>query len=241
MQSIGTAYLDGSYLDKNPSFHVEDSPWKSEQIFRMLRRRGVRPKTIVEVGCGAGEILVQLSRRLPEAQFSGYELSPQAFDLCRARQTQQIRYFNVGIAEMPTDDRSDVLLCIDVFEHVEDYFGFLRRLKGHARSFIFHIPLDMNAQMVARAEPICRVRTTVGHLHYFSKDTALWVLRDCGYQIVDWFYTPAGPERPNSRKAKTLEIPRKVLFRVAPDISVRLLGGYSLLVYATPGELSPQA
>jgi hypothetical protein len=236
MEQIGAEYLDGRYLDKNPSLHVEDSPWKAGQILRMLERQNAHPLTVTEVGCGAGEILVQLSRKLPEATFAGYELSPQAFELCRTREAARVRYYNTDIADSPAKERSDVLLCIDVFEHIEDYFSFLRRLRDHARFFIFHIPLDMNTQMVARAEPLTRVRREVGHLHYFSKETALATLQDCGYEILDWFYTPNGADRPKSGRAKALQIPRKVFFKVAPNLVVRLLGGYSLMVYAAPAQ-----
>jgi cyclopropane fatty-acyl-phospholipid synthase-like methyltransferase len=232
---ITQEYLDGQYLLKNPSFHVEDSLWKAGQIFKMLDLCSLRPLTIAEIGCGAGEILVQLSKRLPSTRFFGYELSPQGFQLCQARQTERIQYFQLDLLKQ---DHAyyDLMLCIDVFEHVEDYFAFLRALRGRGRAFIFHVPLDMNAQMVARRDQISRVRDVVGHLHYFSKGTAFAALRDCGYAIQTWFFTPNGADRPKSSKARLLQVPRKVCFRAAPELTVRLLGGYSLLIHATPAD-----
>jgi cyclopropane fatty-acyl-phospholipid synthase-like methyltransferase len=233
---INQEYLDGQYLLKNPSFHVEDSPWKAGQILKMLQLCSLQPATIAEVGCGAGEILVQLSRKLPSVRLFGYELSPQGFQLCQERQTERVQYFQVDILKQ-THNRYDLVLCIDVFEHIEDYFSFLRALKERGRAFIFHVPLDMNAQMVARGEPISRVRSTVGHLHYFSKETALAALRDCGYAIRSWFFTPNGVDRPKSPKARLLQVPRKLCCRAVPELTVRLLGGYSLLVLATPKDM----
>lgn len=229
---IAQEYLDGQYLEKNPSFHVEDSPWKAGQILRMLRSVSLCPGLVAEVGCGAGEIPVQLSRELVDTCFDGYELSPQGFVLCQTRQSGRIRFFNSDILAQ-TDRYYDLILCIDVFEHIEDYFSFLRGLRVRGRAFIFHIPLDMNAQMVARAEPLARVRREVGHLHYFSKETALAALESCGYTVRSWFFTPNGADRPKTRRAKLLQIPRKVSFQFAPELTVRLLGGYSLMVYAT--------
>jgi cyclopropane fatty-acyl-phospholipid synthase-like methyltransferase len=231
---IKQEYLDGQYFVKNPSFHVEDSPWKAGQILKMLELRSLRPSTIAEVGCGAGEILVQLSQKLPISRFVGYELSPQGFQLCQARQTERVQYLQLDLLKQE-HACYDLVLCIDVFEHIEDYFAFLRALRERGREFIFHVPLDMNAQMVARGEPLSRVRDTVGHLHYFSKETALAALRDCGYAIQSWFFTPNGADRPKSLKAKLLQIPRKVSFRAAPELTVRLMGGYSLLILAAPG------
>ena len=125
------------------------------------------------------------------------------------------------------------MLCIDVLEHVEDFFSFLRNLRRRGKASIFHIPLDMNTQMVARKKAIISVREAVGHLHYFSKDTALAVLRECGYAVDTWSYTPSGSERPSSLKQRLLKIPRQLSFKINKDLTVRLMGGYSLIVYAT--------
>lgn len=229
--SIGQQYLDGTYADKNPSLHVEDSPWKAKQILRMLARHDLRPKTVAEVGCGAGEILVQLSREMPDTRFAGFELSPYGYELCRQRENERVGFFNVDFL---ADERNfELVTCIDVFEHVDDYLGFLRKLRHKAESFIFHIPLDMSAQMVARGKPITRVRDEVGHLHYFSKDTALATLSDAGYSVQDWFYTPDGIEIPCSFNQRLLRLPRKIAYAMNPDVTVRVLGGYSLLVLAT--------
>ena len=72
----------------------------------------------------------------------------------------------------------------------------------------------------------------VGHLHYFSKDTALQGLRDLGYEIMDFTYT-AGytlPHHDYGIKDRMLNVPRRLLYPFAPDFTVRVLGGYSLLV-----------
>ena len=73
---ITKEYVDGEYFEKNPSFHAEDSPWKAQQILKGIERCALSPSSIAEVGCGAGEILVQLAEQMPSATFTGYEPSP---------------------------------------------------------------------------------------------------------------------------------------------------------------------
>lgn len=98
---------------------------------------------------------------------------------------------------------------------------------------IFHIPLDLSVQSVLRAWPIEKLRANVGHLHYFFKDTAIATLKDCGYSVIDYKYTASRLELPNQAFSSTLmRLPRKLLFSINPDLAVRLLGGYSLLVLA---------
>ncbi len=48
-------YKDGRYLELNPTWHVEDSPWKAKQIFEIIHRNRLQPKSICEIGCGAGD------------------------------------------------------------------------------------------------------------------------------------------------------------------------------------------
>jgi hypothetical protein len=123
-------------------------------------------------------------------------------------------------------------MAIDVFEHVEDYFGFLRSLREKGTYKVFHIPLDLSVQTVLRSSPIIKHRSSIGHIQYFTKETVLATLKDTGYDVVDYFYTN-GSELPNRGwKANLLRIPRRILFSIDADLTVTVLGGFSLMVLA---------
>ena len=226
-------YEDGTYLDNNPSWHEEDSPWKAKQIRNIIEKNSLNPTRICEVGCGAGEILNQLSVQYGKnIKFFGYEISPQAFELCNKKSNANL-IFKLSDLLKDNDAYFDIVMAIDVFEHVEDYFGFLRKLREKAEYKIFHIPLDLSVQTVLRSSPIIKGRKSVGHIHYFTKETALETLKDTGYEIIDYFYTGGSLELPNRGwKANLLKIPRKLAFSANKDLAVRLLGGYSLMVLA---------
>lgn len=228
-----TIYHDGTYQQNNPGWHEEDSPWKARQIAEILKKNHIVPFTVGEIGCGAGGILKFLAEQYGQAvTLCGYEISPQAFELCREKEAPNLHFFlkDLLAEAQPT---FDVSLAIDVLEHVEDYCGFLRKFARTGVYKIFHIPLDLSVQTVLRATPIIQQRITVGHLHYFTKETALATLKDAGYEVVDWRYTSGSSELPNrSWKAKLLKLPRRFLLRFHPDMAARLLGGCSLLVLA---------
>lgn len=228
--NAGERYLDGAYLAHYPSWHAEHSPTKARWIDDILRRNALEPETIAEIGCGSGEILAELKKRRPEAQFTGFEISPQAYAICSPKQAPGLE-FRLGDLLQSQAGRFDLLLAIDVFEHVPDYIGFLEALRAQAKHKIFHIPLDLSVQAVARATSFPVLREQTGHLHYFFKDTALATLRDCGYEIVDWNYTRSSQELPGKGlRTKIANLPRKLMQLVSEDLSARLLGGYSLLV-----------
>lgn len=223
-------YVDGSYLEKNPTWDVEDAPWKAVQVRRMFERNGLRPSTVCEVGCGAGEIIRQLSLTMPESRFVGYEVSPQAYELCATRRSERVE-FRLGNL-LDENVHFDCTLCIDVFEHVEDYIGFIRALHPRATHTVFHVPLEINVSSVLR-DATMSARKQVGHLHYFSRASALATIRDAGFEIVDEFYTASFRDMPGRSLRESLaRIPRKMLYAISPDLLVKLIGGCSLLVLA---------
>jgi 2-polyprenyl-3-methyl-5-hydroxy-6-metoxy-1,4-benzoquinol methylase len=228
----GSIYETGEYVERNPTYHVEDSSWKARHILQLIQKNSLQPRTICEIGCGAGEILKQLQTQLPaDTEFVGYDISPQAVELCRKRENERLHFHCADLIRADTPS-FDLLLCIDVFEHVPDYIGFLQDLRGKAQHKVFHIPLDMSAQWVLRGRPILQEREQAGHLHYFMKETALGALRDTGYEVLDWTYTPGAIDNPRSIKARLAKWPRRLMMSAAPDFTVRMLGGYSLLVLA---------
>lgn len=225
-------YKDGTYLQKNPLWHADESPFKVNQILRMLAKHDLHPKTVAEVGCGAGEALRLLQEKMDGAGlFCGYEISPQAYELCRKKANERLKFV---LGEISDDERAyfELILVLDVIEHVEDYFGFLRRIRSKGRMKLIHIPLDLSVQAVARRRGLLIRRENYGHIHYFTKETALASVTECGYEIVDCVYTPRCIELANSMFQKLARVPRVISFSIHQDLAVRILGGYSLLVLA---------
>jgi SAM-dependent methyltransferase len=225
-------YTDGEYLARNPCWHAEESPWKAEQVLRMLRRHQLTPRTICDVGCGAGEVLRQLQYALPaHCEFWGYDISPQALHLCRPKSNERLHFrFIDAVAEDPA--HFDVVLVLDVIEHLEDYFTFLRNLRGKGEYTIFHIPLDLSVQTVLRRNGLLKRRALYGHLHYFTRETALRTLHETHYAVVDHVYTPRSIDLASGVLQRTAKLPRRLGAALAQGLTVRILGGFGLLVLA---------
>lgn len=226
-------YTSGKYLEDNPGWHKDDSPWKAEQILRMMNKHGLKPAALCEVGCGAGEILSRLYEQLPATRLHGYEVSPQAFELCKRREKQRLHFYLKDLLE--TQEKYDLLLCIDVFEHIPNYLSFLEEIRERAGRFIFHIPLDLSLLTILRPRRLLQTRYGVGHLHTFTYELAMAVVKDTGYEILDAYLTAGGLELPtDQRRARTAlaNLPRRVVGKFSKRHSARLFGGYSLLVLA---------
>jgi hypothetical protein len=168
-----------------------------------------------------------------DVHFVGFDISPQALALAEERRTDRLRFELRDVVAEGVPGDFDLLLLIDVIEHVEDYLGFLRALRPAALNTVLHIPLDLSAQAVLRRTKLVAGRRELGHIHYFTKDLAVEVLHEVGYELVDCFYTPSAiGHRASSLKSRLVSLPRQVLFRLGEDFAARTLGGYSLLVLA---------
>ncbi len=228
-------YVSGTYADTNPDWHDEDGAWKAGQIAKMLKRQNLAPESVADVGCGSGRVLATLADELPSTvRLKGFDVADTAIRMAEAHGSSQLSFQVADFLE-DNDETFDLVLLMDVFEHVPDYIGFLSALRKHGRGFMFHIPLDMNALHILMDHQT-KSRAVAGHLHYFSKSSALLTLEDAGYEVVDWFYTPVYTTAKARRSVlkRIIEFPRAIGMALAPDFSVRFLGGCSVMAYARP-------
>lgn len=122
------------------------------------------------------------------------------------------------------DNSYDIMLIIDVFEHVVNYFEFLEKVKKKGKYKVFHIPLDINILGLIRNK-LMASREGSGHLHYFTKDTALATLSDTGYEIIDWFYTNGSTELPKRIiLSKIKQVVNIIISKFNKDLSSVIFG-----------------
>jgi SAM-dependent methyltransferase len=225
-------YSSGEHLVKVPGWHIEESSWKARHITQMLKRHHLEPRTLCEVGCGAGEVLRLLQERMSAAcSFWGYDISPQAIAMCKGRANERL-HFKLADIRQEQGISFDLILVLDVVEHLEDYFSFLRDLKPRSTYKLFQIPLEISVQGVLRGKIFIRNRDRYGHLHHFTKETALRTLEDAGYEVQDYSYSPEYEMPGTVVQTNLMRLPRRLFFTLHQDWAVRILGGFRLLVLA---------
>ncbi len=232
--SSNELYRGDDYGNKNQTWHLEDAVRKVDHLYYILKKNSVTPNHIVDVGCGAGGVLEALSAKYPHAEsFTGYDISPRAIEIARQNQTGRVRFLNEDFTNN-TAPFSDVLLVIDVIEHIDDFYGFLRKLRHRSKYFVFHIPLDLCCRSVVKPHIMLQQREAVGHIHYFTKEMVVWFLSDLGYHIIDWIYTKPDIDvmPPQSFRAFLKKHLRSFSFLLNKDLSAKLWGGYSMMILA---------
>jgi SAM-dependent methyltransferase len=234
MSDARPIYSDGSYLASNQGWHEEDSPYKSSLVAKAVSRNKLEFLSCADVGCGAGLVTELLAKRFASSQFEGFDESADAKEFWKQRQVLgNLTFKNEDVFGLPRD--FDLIVCLDVFEHVEDYFGFLKKLRTKGKQFVFNIPLDMSVMKIL-TPGIRLAREAVGHLHYFNRYTALQALHDTGFQVQDWYlsaaFTATMPR--NIRQAAILPI-RLLSLCLGKRFASAVFGGFSLVVTAKAG------
>jgi predicted TPR repeat methyltransferase len=225
-------YNNQTYLENNPGWHEEDAVFKSDRIEKLLQDHPVHFNTVCEVGCGSGEILVQLRNRFPRVEnWVGYDISKDAIAIAKTKSETNLVFALQDIAKVNESEKYDLMLIIDVIEHLENYFSFLDSISSHSRYFIFHIPLDMYVWSLLREGMLIESKKRVGHIHNFTEDFIKSILTDHGFTILHQIYTEP-VAKINSVKQKVVDSLRRILFRISPKFCTKTLGGYSLLVLA---------
>jgi SAM-dependent methyltransferase len=235
MPAPSDKYLTSDYLRQNPTWDLGDSPWKAAKVIDILTAKGCKPRSICEVGCGAGGVIAELRRVFPDTELFGYDIAPDAARFWSQHMSANIN-FKIGDFFELNKRTYDVLLLLDVIEHLQNPFDFVARLRNYANLFVFHFPIDLSAINVLREQPLLSSRLKVGHIHYFTKGLALALLEECGYDILDWHYTGAAFTSPKRNwRTRLASLPRRMAYAVNKDWGVRLLGGETLMVLVRAG------
>lgn len=226
MQDI---YTDGTYLDRNPTWHEQDSPWKAAQVMKLLERHHLPIRTVAEIGCGVGGILVSLHEQFPpDVELHGFDIAREAIDRAKTRERERLHFHHAD--PLQEEATFDLLLIMDVIEHVPDYLGFMEQCRKQARFKLYHIPLGIHVSSVLRPSSFAHTRREVGHIHNFTAEMALASLTDTGHKILESSFTPGALELPTRNVVRKLaRVPRRLMSLVSIPWAARLMGGYSLL------------
>lgn len=233
-------YANGWYALDNPDWHEPDAPHKARAVAGLVRALGWRPRLVVDVGCGTGAVLAALRGELadasPGARWEGWDVAPEAIARASRREDPRLRFV---LGDYTVDGpRADLALCLDTFEHTPDDVGFVAALAARADRLVLRIPLDLSVLDVLRPARALEARRRFGHRHAYTRELAFAVLDEAGLEVLAWRHHRVPPDTPTPR-ARLVDAVRRGLFAVAEAPTVRLLGGWSLLVAARPRRGGP--
>jgi len=234
---VSDAYQSGAYAQANPDWHEADAPHKAAVLAEVVHTLGWSPRTVVDVGCGTGAVLAAfvetLRRDRPDATGEGWDPSPEAIRRAKEHEGSGLRFHQGDFLQQAT--HAELALCVDVFEHVPDDLGFLTALRDRADRFLFRIPLDLSALDLLRPRRLLDARRSLLHRHVYTRELALDLLERAGYRADHVRFDRVPPPRDTVRR-QLVDAVRRASFAAWPEATVRALGGWSLVVAATPDQ-----
>lgn len=101
-----------------------------------------KEESIVTIGAGTGTFELYAAERYPEKQFISSEFDMECVEWCKKnRGRKNITYTSLKINELLSKySRFDLVVCVEVIEHVKDYPNFLNSLSSLANRAIITTP-----------------------------------------------------------------------------------------------------
>ena len=233
-------YTSGEYYQKNHHYHAEDAEFKWNNFLKILKKSNINfneINSIADVGCGSGKILAEAKKSnffSEQCIYEGFDINPDAIKLAKQRD-DNINFFNSDFINIE-EKYNDLILASDVFEHIENSYEFLIKLKEKGNLFLFNIPLEINLFSMVREKNIFQDSyDKVGHLHFYTKKTAILLLESCGYKISKFIFVDNRLKELKDKKdikKFIIYVFQYLLGLISKNLACSIFGGYSLVVLA---------
>jgi SAM-dependent methyltransferase len=121
-----TEPYDARYYDQtHRNWFEHPHVWLFDQVRRQIQQLGASP-SVLDVGCGRGDLLRWLRERQPTWHLTGIDLSPNP-------PSPGVSLLQGDIFSMPLERQFDAVVNLAVIEHVEDVRRFVDVLKAHCK------------------------------------------------------------------------------------------------------------
>lgn len=94
---------------------------------------GLRFETVLDAGCGLGEMLLLLKSKFPQARLCGSEISEVALEKNR-RMFPDVEFFNLDLERGHLPRKFDLVICSEVLEHLTLQGEALKNLSAMVNS-----------------------------------------------------------------------------------------------------------
>lgn len=147
---------------------------------------------VLEIGCGTGNTLAWIKLTRGSKWVAGVELNEMAAEKAKSK-LDAVYFGNIENISLPLPDGSlDLILCLDVLEHLVDPWRLMKRLHVLLKPggvIIFSIPNVRNFRIVLPL--VFRGRWDYSsdglldktHLRFFTRKTALALIETAGLKV----------------------------------------------------------
>lgn len=161
--------------------------YRTEVVMEYLRALDLSGKTVLDVGCGTGDVSIAAARA-GAARVIGLDIAPQmirvasrAAAITDVRDRIELRLHDILTTAPPP---CDIALLIGVIEYYGDLDGLIARVAPHVRQAI--VIADTRGPLWRRALRRMLARVKKFHLYYRDLEQVSDVLRRWGFHEDRW-------------------------------------------------------
>lgn len=222
-------YVSGEYISNNPTLDVEDSPWKlrliQPAINRLIQENDTKYLRILDVGGGAGMLLSGVSDYLKAKDVNvekyALDMSAEMLRIQVENNPDMSVVLEGSVEKMPIKDKEiDLVLMIDVLEHVADPAAALNELRRIAKYVIFKVPMENNLfynflNVIKGGRQRKNIFEKVGHLQFYNPWQLKAQLMKYAGEIIYFKFSNEFSNMLSPGYHRRLMIKEKIVFAVA--------------------------
>ncbi len=160
--------------------------WKWSLLEGLIRRR-LTPQSILEFGCGSGEMLGYARNAFPGAELHGVDISERMLEMALER-LGNVRTTRGGEEALEAyQPRVDLVLAVDILEHLVEPERAVRALATAGRYVALKIPLERRRIRLGIRRQRVGTEHIAGHLHFWTAGDARRLLTRSGLRILEEF------------------------------------------------------
>lgn len=137
-------YLDIKTFTWEPDRYLTYADERGRPFVELVNRIDeARPSTVVDLGCGPGNLTAVLARRWPQASITGLDSSPEMIAKARTTTPKGIRFEVADLREWQSETPVDVLVSNATLQWVPGHLELLPKLISQVRPagwFGFSVP-----------------------------------------------------------------------------------------------------
>jgi SAM-dependent methyltransferase len=227
-----SGFYDSAYArggERHAAWRELGARAKADHVVSLCASATLRSGSVVEVGCGDGALLAELSARGFGDSLAGFEISAAALELARARAVPRVASLEVfdGVTLPVADSSFDLGVLSHVLEHVERPGALLREAARACRALIVEVPLERNAsggRATKRASS-----EEIGHVQALDRAAVRALVESAGLRVAAELLDPLPrevhtffAESPvDQARGLAKAAVRRGLFRLSPAVAER--------------------
>jgi 2-polyprenyl-3-methyl-5-hydroxy-6-metoxy-1,4-benzoquinol methylase len=151
---------------------------RNSLIFKSLNQ--LKFESILDVGCGDGDLLSKIKTKYPNIMYSGFDKSEFIISKNKASYND-IKFQCIDILDSKTPQKAfDIVICSEMIEHIKEYRHVIESLTSFVKPG-GHLILTTQAGKLYKSD------LHVGHEQHFSCNQLSTIVKNNGLTVLECF------------------------------------------------------